>query len=87
MHFFICKKLDFLTSSFVHNLYVLLVYFPGAQTFFPCTDAACQTSQWKPKEADPGESCDELGEPDREDPGAKDDKDYIPSEEYGERYA
>ncbi|XP_042142691.1 uncharacterized protein LOC121833452 [Ixodes scapularis] len=59
----------------------------GAQTFFPCTDAACQTSQWRPKEADPGESCDELGEPDREDPGAKDDKDYIPSEEYRESFA
>ncbi|XP_040065676.1 uncharacterized protein LOC8030003 isoform X2 [Ixodes scapularis] len=59
----------------------------GVQTFFPRTNAACQTSQWKPKEADPGESCDELGEPDREDPGVKDDKDYIPSEEYGESFA
>ncbi|KAG0422001.1 hypothetical protein HPB47_002145, partial [Ixodes persulcatus] len=56
------------------------------QTFFPYTNAACQTSQWKPKEAHPEDSCDELGKPDasREDPGAEHDNDYVPSEEYRE---
>lgn len=89
MHFFICENLDFLSSSHVHNLYVLPVYFPGVQTFFPYTDAACQTNQWKPKEAHLEDSCDELGKPDasREDPRAKHDKDYVPSEEYQERCA